>query len=52
MSVQPSVVAWLPPTWLTYQWQSVGTYTWPPEEAGRGPTTCTWENLRAETGMA
>jgi hypothetical protein len=29
-------------------------YTCPSEEAGRGPTktTCTWENLRAGTGMA
>jgi hypothetical protein len=32
----------------------VSRYTCPSEEAGRGPTksTCTWENLRAGTGMA
>ena len=32
----------------------VNRYTWPSEEAVRGPTRsmCTWENLRAGTGMA
>jgi hypothetical protein len=32
----------------------VSRYKWSSEEAGRGPTksTCTWENLRAGTGMA
>jgi hypothetical protein len=32
----------------------VSRYTWPSEEAGRRPnkSSCTWENLRADTGMA